>query len=275
MYKLFTLLFLSFTLFGATPNLYKAIGDPIYQQVPSVNKISEIGYFKTQKKEFKDFVNRAKRHKELGFKYDKLRANRTLSKAQQKAYLGVLRDLDKELLSINVYAKDALEVFVKRHYVSSFYQLKASKISVLRRDKESAWLVKKYSKDLEKQKKLNAHNKIKRDQLKAKNYRKMLRSAKNLNGIWKGKSSDGSLLRARFKADTLSLSYTKEEKEHILKGTYKIKKNFTFLIKSRILIISQKEHVRTLNIKREYLIKKISNKELILKFKDETLNLKR
>ncbi len=272
---LLLLLLLTLPLFSATPKLYKAIGDPIYKQVLSVKKISDIGYFKNEKKELLAFIKRANRHKKLGFTYDKKRRANTLTKEEQKNYLRGLRDLDKELFSINTLAKDALPVFIKRRYIKSFYQLKSSQLSFLRQDSESAWLVKKYTRELNKKKRLRQQReakKLKKDKVA---YDKMLRSAKNLNGTWKGKSSDKSSLTALFNGDKLSLTSINKNKTNIIKGKYSLNKKLDFTIYIRKLIIDNRSHIRHVNIKRRYEVLKITQKELILQYKDEKLILKR
>lgn len=272
---LLLLLLLTLPLFSATPKLYKAIGDPIYKQVLSVKKISDIGYFKNEKKELLAFIKRANRHKRLGFTYDKKRRANTLTKEEQKNYLRGLRDLDKELFSINTLAKDALPVFIKRRYIKSFYQLKSSQLSFLRQDSESAWLVKKYTRELNKKKRLRQQREAKKLKKDKAAYDKMLRSAKNLNGTWKGKSSDKSSLTALFNADKLSLTSINKNKTNIIKGKYSLNKKLDFTIYIRKLIIDNRSHIRHVNIKRRYEVLKITQKELILQYKDEKLILKR
>ncbi len=272
---LLLLLLLTLPLLSVTPKLYKAIGDPIYKQVSSVKKISDIGYFKNEKKELLAFIKRANRHKNLGFTYDKKHHAHTLSKEEQKNYLRGLRDLDKELFSINTLAKDALPIFIKRRYIKSFYQLKSSQLSFLRQDSESAWLVKKYTRELNKKKRLRQQReakKLKKDRVA---YEKMLRSAKNLNGTWKGKSSDKSSITALFNGDKLSLTSINKNKTNIIKGKYSLNKKLDFTIYIRKLIIDDRSHIRHINIKRRYEVVKITQKELVLQYKDEKLTLKR
>jgi len=273
-YLLFFLL-LTLSLFSATPKLYKPIGDPIYKQINSVKKISDIGYFKNQKRELLAFVKRANTHKKLGFTYDKKRRNKNLSKEEQKSYLKELRDLDKELTSINRLAKDALPVLIKRRYIKSFYQLKSSKLSFLRQDSTSAWLVKKYSRELNKKERLRQQKEAKRVKNDKIAYKKKLRSYAHLNGTWTGKNSDKEMVSAFFNNDKLSLTYKTKNKTNIIKGNYHLNKKLSFRIKIRKLIEDKRAHIRHINIKRSYEVLKITEKELILQYKDEKLSLKR
>jgi len=269
------LLLLTLTLFSATPKLYKPIGDPIYKYIPSVQKMSEIGYFKNEKKQMLVFVKKAKTHKKLGFAYDKKRRTKTLSKQEQKAYLNTLRTLDRELFAINTLGKDALPVFIKRRYVQSFHQLKATKLSFLRRDADSAWLVKKYSRQLNKQQRLRQQKQAKKLKNDKVAYQKMLRSSQNLNGTWNGKSSDKSSIKAVFNENKLALSYITKNRINFIKGTYTVSKTLNFSMKVRKLMVEERSHIRHINIKRNYEIVKVSETELVLKYKDEVLKLNR
>jgi len=276
MYKFLTLLLLlTLSLFSATPKLYKPIGDPIYKHISSVKKMAEIGYFKNEKQQLLSFVKNASAHKRLGFSYDKKRRAKTLTKQEQKAYLNTLRSLDRELFAINGLGKDALPVFVKRRYVQSFHQLKATHLSFLRRDSDSAWLVKKYTRELNKQERLRQQKQAKKLKNDKVAYQKMLHSAQNLNGSWDGKSSDNSVLKAVFNEEKLSLSYISKNKINLIKGTYTLTKTLNFSMKIRKLMIEGRSHIRHIKIKRSYEIVKISETELILKYKDEVLTLTR
>lgn len=276
MHKHLTLLVLfTLALFSATPKLYKPIGDPIYKYIGSVKKMSDIGYFKKEKKELLTFVKKASAHKKLGFSYDKKRRAKTLSKEEQKAYLNTLRALDRDLFTINTLGKDALPIFIKHRYVASFHQLKATKLSFLRRDTDSAWLVKKYSRELNKKARLRQKKQAKKLKNNKVAYNKMLRSSKNLNGTWEGKSNNKALLTAVFNEDKLSLSFKTQNKTNIIKGVYTLTKTFNFSMQIRKLLIEDRSHIRHINIKRQYKVMKISETELVLQYKDEVLRLSR
>ena len=272
---LILLLIFIFSLSAATPKLYKPIGDPIYKEIKSVQKMSDIGYFKNEKQELLKFIKEAKAHKKLGLEYDKQRVSKILRKKDQRSYLNNLRALDRELSYINTLAKEALPVLIKRRYVQSFYQLKATQLPFLTQDAESAFLVKNYDKQLnkEKQGRLLAQERKKRN--KAISYQKMLYSSKNLNGQWKGKSSDKSKLLAKFDASKLTLTYITPEKSNIFTGTYSISKVLRFNILHKELVRERGSHQRDINIKRDYEIIKLTKKELILNYKDERLTFKR
>jgi hypothetical protein len=276
MHKYLTLLLLlTLTLFSATPKLYKPIGDPIYKHISSVKKMSEIGYFKNEKKQLLNFVKKANTHKKLGFAYDKKRRAKTLSKEEQKAYLNTLRSLDRELFTINTLAKDALPIFIKRRYVQSFYQLKATKLSFLRRDSDSAWLVKKYSLELSKKQRIRQKQQAKKLKNNKIAYQKMLRSSQNLNGTWQGISNDKTKLKAIFNENKLALSYITKNKTNLIKGTYTVNKTLNFSMQIRKLTVEERSHIRHVNIKRNYEIVTVSETELVLKYKDEVLTLTR
>jgi len=272
---LILLLIFIFSLSAATPKLYKPIGDPIYKEIKSVQKMSDIGYFKNEKQELLKFIKEAKAHKKHGLEYDKQRVSKILRKKDQRSYLNNLRALDRELSYINTLAKEALPVLIKRRYVQSFYQLKATQLPFLTQDAESAFLVKNYDKQLnkEKQGRLLAQERKKRN--KAISYQKMLYSSKNLNGKWKGKSSDKSKLLAKFDASKLTLTYITPEKSNIFTGTYSISKVLRFNILHKELVRERGSHQRDINIKRDYEIIKLTKKELILNYKDERLTFKR
>lgn len=78
MFKVFTVsIFISLNLLAATPQFYKALGDPIYHEIHTVKKTIKISYFKKNTKLLEDFVHEASSHQKLGFVYDKKRHNNT------------------------------------------------------------------------------------------------------------------------------------------------------------------------------------------------------
>jgi len=78
MFKVFTVSILTkLDLLAATPKFYKALGDPIYHEIPAVQKTVKISYFKKNTKLLEDFVHEASSHQKLGFVYDKKRHNNT------------------------------------------------------------------------------------------------------------------------------------------------------------------------------------------------------
>lgn len=103
----------------------------------------------------------------------------------------------------------------------------------------------------------------------------MLRSAKNLNGKCKGKSSDGSEVIALFDEDKLSLKYLKAAHINIFKGTYTMGQTLYFQIYKRELIKNKQSHIHPINIKRQYELLSIGKKELRVMYKAEVIALER
>lgn len=276
MQKLFILfLLLTLSVSANTPDIFKSVGDPVYSEISAVEKMLKVRYFKEKKLLFKEFVTKAKAHKKLGLLYDVKRKNKTLSKEEQKEYLNTLRELTKQLKHIYFIVHKALPIIIKKGYKKSFYQLKSSGLDILHNNRRNVLMIKNYDQKLKRQKERAKVDQAKRDKERKVAYHKMLRSAKNLNGTWKGKSNDGSKLLATFKAEELTLSYIKPQKTNVLLGTYRIDKEFHFTITKRELIKSKNTHVRHINLKRSYTIKKITESELILTYKDELITLKR
>ena len=276
MQKFFILFFLlTLGVSANTPKIFKAVGDPVYNEIPAVEKILKVSYFKEEKLLFKEFVTKAKAHEKLGLVYDTKRKNKTLSKEEQKAYLDTLRELTKQLENIHFTVHEALPVIIEKGYTKSFYQLKNSGLDVLSNNKRNIQMIKNYDQRLRRQKELAKINQDKREKERKVAYHKMLRSAKNLDGTWKGKSNDGSKLLAVFKAEELSLSYLTTQNTNVFLGTYSIGKEFLFTITKRELVKSKNTHTRHINLKRNYTIKKITDSELTLEYKDEIITLKR
>jgi len=277
MYKAFLLLVVFyFELFAATPKLFKPVGDPIYKEIPAVSKMAQMSFFKNQKHVLLGFVKKAQSHKRLGLSYDKKRRNNTLNKAEQKAYLDGLRSLKEELTAVYLIAQEGLHRIIKKNYIKTFYQLKKTNIGVLRLDPKSVSAIKNYDRRLNRKQKLAQQKKAAQEKEAVITRYNELRSAKNLNGRWKGKSSDGAKLLLVFKADRLSLHYERAKDTNIFKGKYSIHKNsFNFKIQQRKRIKADLSHIRKVQLQRNYQIKTITEKELVLSYKDELLRLKR
>lgn len=277
MYKFSTLFLLcSLYLFAQTPELYKSIGDPVYSEIPSVISLSQMPYLKKEKKELDSFVLEAKKHKSLGLVYDDKRRNKTLSKQEQKEYLHQLRKLNKELYNIYNIVKSELSIIIKNRHINTLQRLKRTKIDILRLDPESASSIKTFENRLRREKQLAQKKKAEQNKKNKLAYYNFIRSDKNLNGKWEGKSSDSSLLSASFNKSILYLTYFNKNDTNELKGIYTINnENFNFFIEYTKRIKSDIPRIKKVNFGRIYHIMKITKKELVLKYKDETINLKR
>ncbi|MFC2073639.1 hypothetical protein ACFLR3_00155 [Campylobacterota bacterium] len=273
----FLLLFflLSLGISANTPNMFKAVGDPIYNQITAVEKMLKISYFKQDKLLFKEFTTKAKAHQRLGFIYDKKRQKKTLSKEEQKAYLDTLRKLAKQLNQIHFIVHEALPAIIKKGDTKSFYQLKNSGLDIIHNNTRNVQMITKHDQSLKRQNERVKIEQDKREKERIAAYHKMLRSSKNLEGTWKGRSNEGSELLAVFKADKLTLSYITTGKTNVFLGTYSIAKELHFTIRRRELTKSKNTHTRDINLKRSYAIKKITDSELVLAYKDEIITLKR
>jgi len=275
--RFFILIVMStFYLFAATPNLYKPIGDPIYKEIPAVYSLSQMSYFKKDKKILLDFVQAAKKNKKLGYAYDKKRRNKSLSKQEQKAYLTELRVLKKQLQSIYTIVQTALAKIIKTNYVKTYYRLKRTHIDILHLDPKSAYAMKKFEKKLNKKKRIAAQskaNKAKADKLA---YYNFLRSSQNLNGKWKGKSSTGEKMSASFHDNILYLNYMSDKVVTVFKGKYKISHNaFNFHIQHRKRTKADISHIKKVNFSRIYTITKVTESIFNIRYKDEIISLKR
>jgi len=276
MYKIFLLFLLSsLCLFAATPKLFKPIGDPIYKEIPAVISLSKMHYFKNDKKMLNNFIQDAKATKKLGFTYDKKRKQKTLTKQEQKDYLDKLRDLKKQLKTIYSRVRVALSEIIKKRYVKTFYALKRTRIDILHLDPKSASKIRKFEYQLTRKKRLAKQKKaaqLKADKLA---YYKFLRSDKNLNGKWKGKSNDDTKMAASFNKSTLYLTYKNPKDTLVFKGSYKITKNtFDFFIEHRKRTKSDISHIKKVVFGRVYTILELSENKLVLKHKDEIISLK-
>ena len=262
-------------LLAATPHLYEAVGDPIYKEVPAVEKLLKVPYLKAYRPQYKAFIKGAKAHQRLGFKYDTKRRKKTLSKAEQQAYLDTLRQLKKQLQAIHLQVRSSLFEIIDKQHNTSFKRLKASKLSVLSQDPKSARAIRQYTKKLNAHQRQKAAQKVKDEKAAKARYRLFLRSADNLNGTWKGKNNEDIPLLAKFEDKRLSLHYLGEKDENIFRGTYAINTQFHFQIKRRKRIVDGNAHIRSVNLKRSYTIKKVTEETLVLVYKDETLTLTR
>ena len=277
MHKLFILFVMSIGyLFASTPSLYKPIADPIYKEIPAVISLSKMSYFKKDKKIFLDFIQGAQKNKKLGHKYDKKRRNKTLSKNEQKQYLANLRILKKQLQSIYVIVQTSLQKIIKTNYVKTFYRLKRTNIDILYLDPRSASSIRKFEKKLNKKKRIAAQNKIRKNKADEQAHYNFLRSSKNLDGKWKGKNTTGEKMSASMHENILYLNYISKKSITVFKGKYKISHNaLNFFIEHRKRTKADISHIKKVHFSRIYKIKKITEKELVLQYKDETIRLKR
>jgi DNA replicative helicase MCM subunit Mcm2 (Cdc46/Mcm family) len=239
MYKV-VVLFLTASLcaFAAMPKLYSPIGDPLYQEIPAVEKMSKIKYFKNDRPQLDSFVREASEHKRLGLLYDQKRKAKNLSKDERQMYRNTLRDLENKLVSISAMARKALSDMIANNQAKEFRQLTQTQLEVFKKDPKSVAEIKTYAKKLRRQQYLRQKREKKQAEDKKDAYEKMLRSAKNLNGTWKGKSSDGSAVTAYFEQEKLTLHYARPEYINIYKGTYTIDKALDFHIYKRELLKS-------------------------------------
>lgn len=274
----FSTLFLlcSLYLFAQNPQLYKALGDPVYNEIPSVISLSKMPDFQKKKKELDNFVLEAKRHKSLGLSYDDKRRNKTLSKQEQKEYLSQLRKLNKELYNIYNIVKLELSIIIKNKKVNTLQRLKRTNIDILHLDQNSAVSIKTFEDRLNKEKYLAKKKKARLDKENRRAYYNFLRSDKNLNGRWEGKNNDRSLMSASFDKGILYLTYFNKNDTNEFKGIYKVnKEDFNFFIEYTKRIKSDISRIKKVNFGRIYRIIKITKKELVLEYKDETIYLKR
>ena len=276
MYKaLILLLAASLCAYAAMPKLYSPIGDPLYQEIPAVEKMSKIKYFKNDRAQLDSFVRETSEHKRLGLLYDQKRKAKTLSKDERLMYRNTLRDLEKKLVSISTIATKALSDMIKNNRAEAFRQLTQTQLKVFKKDPKSVAEISAYAKKLRHQQYLRQKREEKQAKRNTEAYEKMLRSAKNLNGTWKGKSSDGSTVTAYFEQQKLSLHYERTDHINIYKGTYTIDKALDFKIYKRELLKSGIPHIRRIDLTRRYELLSISKKELQMKYKAETITLKR
>ena len=276
MYKVLVfLLATSLCAYATMPKLYSPIGDPLYQEIPAVEKMAKINYFKNDRAQLDSFVREASEHKRLGLIYDQKRKKKTLSKDERQMYRNTLRELEKKLLSISAIAKKGLSEMIANNRATDFKKLTQTQLGVLKKDPKSVADIRAYAKKLRHQQYLRLKREEKQAKHKKEAYDNMLRSAKNLNGTWTGKSSDGSSVTAYFEQEKLSLSYTKKEYTSIYKGTYTVERALDFHIYKTELVKAGVTHVRRIGLQRQYELLSISKKELQMRYKTETITLKR
>lgn len=266
--QLYLFFILSASVFATTPNLYKPVGDPVFSQINSVSKMSNITYFKNEKKKIDALVTEIEEIKRVGFMYDKKRISNTLTTKEQKEYLQKLRELKSRLSYISILVQNSIPIIIQKNDIKTFEQLKETNLEVLKEDKKIRLAIKEFDKKLRQRER-------EKDEKSKIAYAKMLMSPENLEGKWEGKSSDGTKMSAVFDSKKLSLLYVHEEYTNVLNGTYKIDKNLIFNISKRDLVKNDLSHVREVNLVREYKIKEISKKALVLQYKDEVLDLTR
>lgn len=91
MYKILIMTLLATLLNASYPIVYSALGNTIYENAQSVEKLKDIEAFSTYKEEILEYVKEVQNVKQEGFKIDASQES-----ADKKAYLATLRKLSKQ-----------------------------------------------------------------------------------------------------------------------------------------------------------------------------------
>lgn len=252
------LLLLATSLLGSNPKLYSVLGDPIYNNLIYVEKISKLYAFNSHKKELLLYINEVKKEKKVGFRLDNVK-NKQGIKDYRQFYLKKLRTLIAQSKKIDLTIKHVTFDTIDAKNRTRFYAIIDTKHPTLNKDHQLQQHITAYQKALDAEKK---QANLKKSQA---NY-KLLRSYKNLQKLWKGHQKDAKIILDFKNSTQLVLTTQENTSQQVIEGTYRLKRNRLTLTTRAITNIdkNKQKHTRIRTIKIIYTIKKITTKELIL-----------
>ncbi len=214
MIRLLTLLLLTLSLSAANPKIYSSIGDPVYAAIVPTKTLSTFKTFREDRELFSSFVAEADAAKKEGLWIDKYRLLPE-AKARSQQYLKTLRRLQRIHAQISKIVKDATMTAIRKHHAKTYAAIKKTRHPVFRTDAELRRNAQRFEKQLKRERAAAKRKKERR-------YAAYLRSAKNLNGTWKGKSRNSKVV-FRFKGNTVSIVKTSPKLQQTLRGKWRIK----------------------------------------------------
>lgn len=257
MIRFLFLLVSALSLYAATPKIYSTIGDPVYAAVGPTRQLSTFKTFKEDRALFSSFADQADTAKEEGFWLDKYRLLPEAKKRSQ-LYLKTLRHLQRINAQISKIVKDTTMAAIKKHHAKTYAAIKKTHHPVFHDDAELRRAATRFEQQLKREYR-NAQKK------KQRRYKAYLRSSKNLNGTWKGKTAEGKV-HFRFKGNALSITKISPKLTQRLQGKWQIKGN-TLTIDLHSITNTRSDgipHTRKSHVTLTMQIQKISKKSLLL-----------
>ena len=237
---------------GANPKVYAGIGDPLYRDLESTDKLSRLHAFKPEKKELQAYVKELKIAKKEGFKVQKYK-----DKAAAKAYIHTLRRLETKNKKISKLVKIRLLEAIQRDHTKRVQQITATRHSIFYEDPTLKKAIPAYKRKLKKQQKI-----AKRE------YKAYLKSPKNFKGVWKNNETAW-----KFGVKSLTITNITKSKIQQIEGDWKLKE--PLLVHTIHTITNQSfnkhPHTRKTKVTQNYTLVSITKK--VLKVKDFNGNI--
>jgi len=257
--RFFIIIIISYIyLFASNPKTYASVGDPVYATIVPTGRLASLEIFKEDRELFGTYINRARDTKKEGFWLDKYK-HLPEARERRKKYISTLRELAEQNKQIAKIVKDTALRIIKKGWRKTYYAIKRSKHPILKNDVE----LRRASLQFEKKIRAESNKRKERQRQKKQAY---YRSAKNLNGKWKGSFKNRSA-EFIFNKKQLICKNRSGNTVQTYEGRWHIKKNTLFF---DIVKISRKAgnrpvHVRETSVTLKYMITKIGKKELNLK----------
>lgn len=241
------------------PELYAAIGDPLYNTLPYTQKLSKLYAFSNQKEAFTYYISEVKKAKVTGLRLDQFSKSRDIQD-YQKYYIKTLRKLESLDIDIRATIKRITLETIKSDNTTRFYAIIDTHHPFLTKDTTLIKAIKTYKNALKKREAIKvAAQKEQRAQEKAKQ-ENFFRSFANLQYLWEGTQANEKV-RLEFKSSSF-FTLTKVDNKHqqILHGHYKLEKDVLTLITDSITNINQRgtKHTRERTVEINYQILKIN-----------------
>lgn len=253
------LFFLTWTLHAQTPEIYSAIGDPVYQALEPTREYTTFKTFRNDRKLFSDFVKQADKAKKEGFWLDKNR-HRPEIRSRTSAYLERIRRLAKTSHFISeIVKKETLEAIRKNHK-KTYAAIRNANHPVFNNDRELKNACARFERKLRREKEAQKRKKAQR-------HAAYLRSFGNLKGSWHGTEPDGTKVTWNFIGkNSLDIVSRDEEMTLTIRGTWTIAEDLLTVRTEKIT--QQKEHYpdrsRESTVTMDYDLNGISEKSLKL-----------
>ena len=200
MLKMLILLFTPLLLLAQNPKIYSSLGDPLYDDMKSVRKLSDLHSFKPYREEMRLLVTDVQKLQQRGLELD-----RQKDPGKAKAYLEELRTLSKRNVAMRKSIKNVMAASIRTDFEARYRQIRRTNHPLFREDPELKRLITGYQKTLKK-----------RAVAQARKHVDFLKTHAHFNGTWRTPSQHWT-----FEGDKLTTVKYDGKQKQINLGTWK------------------------------------------------------
>jgi hypothetical protein len=200
MLKLLVLFLTPLILLAQNPKIYSSVGDPLYDDLKSILKLSDLHSFKPHREAMKRFVTEVQEAKSEGFALD-----RQKDQDRAKTYLEALRALSKRNIQWRRTIKEVMAASIRTDFEARYRQIIGTNHPLFREDPELKRLITGYQRVLNK-----------RAAEKARKHVDFLRTHAHFNGTWNTPSQQWI-----FKGNKLTTVKHDGKQKQVSQGTWK------------------------------------------------------